>query len=138
MAEITSVLDLIDEASRVPQPRPSVAQLQAVYEALQSTGGVCLGAVAENNLVGTCTVAICPNFSWSARPYAVIENVVVTQRWRQQGVGTQLLRAAVEWGKSAGCYKVVVMTGSTKPSTLRFYESAGFEGSKTGFQVRFE
>jgi len=28
------------------------------------------------------------------------------------------------------------MTGSQKPSTLAFYEAAGFEQSKTGFQAR--
>jgi hypothetical protein len=30
----------------------------------------------------------------------------------------------------------MLMTGSKKPSTLAFYASAGFEQSKTGFQVR--
>jgi hypothetical protein len=31
---------------------------------------------------------------------------------------------------------VMLMTGSKRPSTLAFYASAGFEQSKTGFQVR--
>jgi hypothetical protein len=30
----------------------------------------------------------------------------------------------------------MLMTGSKQPSTLRFYESAGFEQTKTGFQMR--
>ncbi|MFM7304986.1 MAG: GNAT family N-acetyltransferase, partial [Alphaproteobacteria bacterium] len=32
--------------------------------------------------------------------------------------------------------KVMLMTGSRQPSTLKFYENAGFEQTKTGFQMR--
>jgi hypothetical protein len=35
-----------------------------------------------------------------------------------------------------GSYKVMLMTGSKDLATLAFYTSAGFEQSKTGFQVR--
>lgn len=41
---------------------------------------------------------------------------------------------ATAW--EAGCYKVMLMTGSKRPETLRFYADAGFEQSKTGFQIR--
>ena len=37
---------------------------------------------------------------------------------------------------AAGCYKVMLMTGSQRDSTLGFYRAAGFEQSKTGFQIR--
>jgi hypothetical protein len=30
----------------------------------------------------------------------------------------------------------MLLTGSKDPATLRFYEEAGFEQSKTGFQAR--
>ena len=30
----------------------------------------------------------------------------------------------------------MLLTGSKNPATLRFYEDAGFEQSKTGFQAR--
>ena len=43
---------------------------------------------------------------------------------------------AIERAWEADCYKVMLMTGSKKSSTLAFYEAAGFEQSKTGFQVR--
>jgi hypothetical protein len=33
-------------------------------------------------------------------------------------------------------YKVMLMTGSKRPSALAFHASAGFEQNKTGFQVR--
>lgn len=34
------------------------------------------------------------------------------------------------------CYKVMLLTGSTNPATLKFYREVGFEQNKTGFQIR--
>ena len=56
--------------------------------------------------------------------------------FRGRGFGKQILRAAVDAAWQADCYKVMLMTGSKRPSTLAFYASAGFEQNKTGFQVR--
>jgi hypothetical protein len=47
------------------------------------------------------------------------------------------LASALKAAWDANCYKVMLATGSPKPETLRFYESAGFErGGKTFFQAR--
>jgi GNAT superfamily N-acetyltransferase len=51
-------------------------------------------------------------------------------------LGTAVLHAAIETAWQAGCYKVMLMTGSKQASTLKFYQDAGFEQSKTGFQIR--
>ena len=49
----------------------------------------------------------------------------------------QKLSATLKAAWDANCYKVMLATGSPKPETLRFYESAGFErGGKTFFQAR--
>jgi GNAT superfamily N-acetyltransferase len=87
-------------------------------------------------LVASCTLIVIPNLTRGGKPYALIENVVTDARYRGRGYGTRLLQAAVQAAWSADCYKVMLLTGSKKPSTLRFYVSAGFEQSKTGFQMR--
>ena len=56
---------------------------------------------------------------------------------RQQGYGTAVLQAAMEEARSRGCYKVMLLTGSKRESTLRFYEKAGLHaGQKTAFHTR--
>jgi GNAT superfamily N-acetyltransferase len=79
---------------------------------------------------------VIPNLTRGGKPYGLIENVVTHVGYRGRGYGTRILHAAVAAAWDAGCYKVMLMTGSKQPSTLRFYESAGFEQTKTGFQMR--
>ncbi|QEQ95303.1 GNAT family N-acetyltransferase [Neptunomonas concharum] len=136
--EIKSVLILIDEFNRKRVPWPDDASLEEIYSGINGGGGCVVGAFFGEALVGTCTINICPNLSWSGRPYAIIENVVVTSTERNRGIGKALLAFAKKYCQEYGCYKVALMTGSQKPETLHFYESAGFIGSKTGYQARFD
>ncbi len=84
----------------------------------------------------TCTLIVVPNLTRGGRPYAVIENVVTHVDYRGKGLGTAVLDAACDRAWQHGCYKVMLSTSSTRPSTLSFYENAGFEQSRTGFQKR--
>ena len=97
--------------------------------------GVLLGLL-DDQLVASCALIVIPNLTRGGKPYALIENVVTDARYRGRGYGTTILRAAAKAAWDAGCYKVMLMTGSKQPSTLKFYENAGFEQSKTGFQMR--
>lgn len=95
-----------------------------------------VGAVPSGELVASCTLVVIPNLTRSGSPYALIENVVTHAGHRRRGHGRALLDAAVAAAWAAGCYKAMLMTGSKRPETLRFYADAGFEQSKTGFQIR--
>jgi GNAT superfamily N-acetyltransferase len=95
--------------------------------------------VAEigGELAASCTLVVIPNISRGARPYALIENVVTHAGHRRKGLGHAVLAAALGRAWEAGCYKVMLATGSRQEGTLRFYEGAGFErGGNTFFQVR--
>lgn len=92
----------------------------------------CLG----EELVASCTLVVIPNITRGGAPYALIENVVTDPRHRNQGYGKGLLKEVTEAAWRAGCYKVMLLTGSQTPSVHNFYLSAGFEQNKTGFQIR--
>jgi GNAT superfamily N-acetyltransferase len=102
----------------------------------QLPGSAVLLGLLGDDLVASCTLIVIPNLTRGGKPYALIENVVTNALHRGRGYGTSILRAAVEAAWKAGCYKVMLMTGSKQPSTLKFYENAGFEQTKTGFQMR--
>ena len=96
-------------------------------------------ARTEGKLVSTCNLTIVPNLTRSAQPYGLIENVVTHPEYRKRGIGTQVLQYALNIAWKQGCYKVMLLTGSKRESTLRFYEQAGFvRGEKTGFVAKPE
>jgi GNAT superfamily N-acetyltransferase len=99
-------------------------------------GSAILIGMIGRDLVASCTVVIIPNLTRGGNPYALIENVVTHPDYRNRGFGKAILNAATERAWIEGCYKVMLMTGSKKPSTIAFYEAAGFEQTKTGFQIR--
>lgn len=92
------------------------------------------GTEIDGQLVSTCTLTIIPNLTRMGRPYGLIENVVTHPDYRKQGLGTQILRHALNIAWEQKCYKVMLLTGSKRESTLLFYEQAGFKRDiKTGF-----
>ena len=90
----------------------------------------------DEAIVATCTLVVIPNLTRGATPYALIENVVTDPVYRNKGYGKAVLRYATDAAWHAGCYKVMLLTGSKQAAVLKFYQDAGFEQSKTGFQMR--
>lgn len=94
-------------------------------------------AESSGEIVASCTIIIVPNVTRGVRPFALIENVVTHADHRRKGFGHAVVAAALDAAWGADCYKVMLATGSQKPETLRFYESAGFvQGGKAFFEAR--
>ncbi|GLO72636.1 acetyltransferase [Phaeobacter inhibens] len=102
----------------------------------QIAGSAVLLGLLEDKVLTTCTTIVIPNLTKGGRPYAIIENMVTHPDARGKGLGTTILDAACDRAWENGCYKVMLSTGSARRSTLSFYENAGFEQSRTGFQKR--
>lgn len=88
----------------------------------------------DDRLVCSVTLVVVKNLTRGMRPYALIENVVTHQDYRQRGYGQALMKRALDIARSRNCYKVMLLTGSKEESTLRFYEKCGFNRKdKTAF-----
>ncbi len=99
-------------------------------------GSEVLLGVVDGALVATCALVVIPNLTRGGLPYGLIENVVTDPDHRKRGYGNAILQAATAAAWRHDCYKVMLLTGSTDPATIRFYGDAGFEQTKTGFQIR--
>lgn len=85
-------------------------------------------------IVSSCVCVIIPNLTRNIRPYAFIENVVTRKDYRGKGYASECLEFAREIAEKENCYKMMLLTGSKKPETLRFYEKCGYNSSdKTAF-----
>lgn len=82
---------------------------------------------SETGLASTCYLNIIPNITRSASPYGVIENVVTDVTLRRAGLGRTVMEHALGFAWEAGCYKVMLMTGSRREATHNFYKSCGFK-----------
>lgn len=92
--------------------------------------------IAEKDglLVSTCVCLIVPNLTQKMRPYAFIENVVTHPDYRKNGYATGCLNYAKELAQSKGCYKMMLLTGSTDEHVHKFYQDAGYNcQDKTGY-----
>jgi len=105
-------------------------------EILARPGVETLLACLEGEVVACLTLVVVPNLSRGAKPYALVENVVTDAAHRGRRIGRALLDAALARAWELGAYKVMLMTGSKKESTLGFYRAAGFTDDKTAFQIR--
>jgi GNAT superfamily N-acetyltransferase len=135
-SDLLELLGLYLHLDRTDKGCPSDTAIGVFEQFLRYAGSAILIGFADERLVTSCTVVVVPNLTRGGTPYALIENVVTHADHRDQGFGKTILAAAVDRAWAAGCYKAMLMTGSKRPSTLAFYEAAGFEQSKTGFQVR--
>ena len=97
-----------------------------------------LGYESNSKIAGMCTVGRIEGLSKDCRPFAVIENAVVHESMRRNGIGTQLVRHAIGQAERWRCYKVTLETGTKNEGKLRFYENCGLaRGEKTAFIKRF-
>lgn len=103
---------------------------------LAQPGMTVLIGFAGEIAAATVTLVIVPNLTRNGASYALIENVVTHADHRKQGYAGKLIRHAIEEAWNVGCYKVMLLTGSKNPATLRFYENCGFMQDKTGYQIR--
>ena len=137
--ELAGMLDLYRHLNP-DDPVPGLAAAEAAWSGLCNSDLIkVIVAEVAGRLLSSCTLVIVPNLTRGARSYGLIENVVTHAGHRRTGLGRAVLSFALDAAWQAGCYKVMLATGSRREETLRFYEGAGFEcAGKTFFEARPE
>src|SRR5688500_3623182 len=138
MIRIINEQDAIEMAELIKQLASSSAEIHTdmirskILEMAHHPHLRVFGYEQDGKIAGTCTLARIEGLSHGCRPFAIIENVVVLESTRSNGIGRQLVRHAIDLAQTWNCYKVVLETGTTQEWKLKFYESCGLtRGSKT-------
>lgn len=135
--DLKSVLELYREL--IPDDLPLDAHLaDRIFNDIVNTDSFCILLLEYKGLsVATCAISIIPNLTRGGAPYAVVENVVTKQRFRKRGFGTEIMKAAIDFSETRGCYKIMLLTGSDNESTHSFYSNLGFSGdSKKAYVIK--
>ncbi|MFH1565817.1 MAG: GNAT family N-acetyltransferase [bacterium] len=61
------------------------------------------------------------------RSYAVVDNMVVEEKYRNKGLGRILLTEAITWAKIKGITKMELNVWEFNQNAINFYEKLGFE-----------
>jgi GNAT superfamily N-acetyltransferase len=136
--DLASVLELYRYLHEMDAPLPDAEELERLWaNILEQPGLHCIVGEHEGRLVSCCCIAIIPNLTRGGRPYALIENVVTHREFRKRGFATAVVRHALARAWESDCYKAMLLTGSRRPETHRFYEACGFRSdNKIGFVAR--
>lgn len=133
LQNLTTLYQHLSPSDPVLAPDVAIERFSAI---LAQPGMTVLIGVAGEIAAATVTLIIVPNLTRNGASYALIENVVTHADHRKQGYAGRVIRHAIAQAWNAGCYKVMLLTGSKNPATLRFYENCGFMQDKTGYQIR--
>lgn len=136
-SDLARILALFAELNPDDEPLPEARASETWGRILAQEGHEILVAELDDRVVGCCVLVVVPNLSRSARPFAVIENVIVDSRYRRRGIGARILQEASDAARREGCYKVMFMSSAKRTEAHRFYETVGFDGSsKRAFERR--
>ncbi|MDE5670014.1 MAG: GNAT family N-acetyltransferase [Eubacterium sp.] len=96
-------------------------------------------AEEDGKIVSSCVCIIIPNLTHNQQPYALIENVVTDKAYRKLGLASACLSFAKQIAVADNCYKMMLLTGSKKRSTHKFYRKNGYNRfEKTGYIQRLK
>ena len=132
--DLSSLLELYTHLNDNPMPDTDERVKNIWKNILNDKNHHVIVGITDGKVVSSCILLIVPNLTHGQEPYAIVENVVTHSDYQKRGYGKMILEHAKNVAIAEGCYKISLMTGSKKESTLRFYESAGYNRSdKTAF-----
>lgn len=92
-------------------------------------------ADADDDLLGLVAIHICPFFE-RAGSWARIVALVISERARGDGVGSQLVTAAESFAARRGCVRMEVTSADRREDAHEFYRRRGYLG-QSGTSSRF-
>jgi GNAT superfamily N-acetyltransferase len=124
-ADLDAVLNLYRQLHPADPPAPAARD---VFTTILDRPGLHLYVLEDDSaIVATTYLNLIPNLTRGGSPYGVIENVVVDASRRGTGLGKEIMGATLQAAWDAGCYKVMLQTGSRRESTHAFYRRCGFD-----------
>jgi ribosomal protein S18 acetylase RimI-like enzyme len=67
------------------------------------------------------------------QPEMYIPELIVTEKYRNQGIGTSLINACISLAKQKECQKIRLESGIQRKEAHKFYEKLGFESKSSSF-----
>jgi len=142
-SDIPRILELYRQLTITTAPveldqKPSLENYRQVFARISAVPGLeLLVAEEEGEVAGSLVLFIAPNLSHGGLPWALVESVIVDQKYRRQGIGKLLMDYAIARAKEAGCYRMGLSSDKKRQAAHHFYRALGFQASAHGFRLYF-
>lgn len=124
--DLEGILDLLYQLSPLKEEdsRASKIKLKEILSDMLADENYLLCVYEDGQrLLGTAMLITQLNLSHGGRPYGHIENVVIEQNFRSNGIGRQMVDYLVKEADKRNCYKTVL---SCEGKNIPFYEKCNF------------
>jgi GNAT superfamily N-acetyltransferase len=118
----------------VEDPLPQ-AYLDAFAAMERQAGNSLIVAVEDGAVIGCLQLVLVPGLSRQGMTQAQIAGVRVHRDRRGAGVGSALVRHAIDLARRQGCRLVGLTTHASRTDAHRFYERLGFVASHVGMKL---
>ena len=128
--DIRSVTYLLQAISK-SDPRPEDLEQLANLFLADENAYACVAA-SEGRVIGFGSVFLQRRIRGGCS--AVIEDVVVDEDFRRQGVGARIVEELLDYAKNRKCFKATLVAGD---QNLHFYELLGFHEDNRAMRLLF-
>ena len=88
----------------------------------------------EGQVIGCMQVTEIPHLTFCGGTRLQIEGVRIDENFRSRDIGREMMRWAIEFGRTHDCHLVQLTTNRSRKDAQRFYEKAGFAPSHIGYK----
>ena len=119
---------------RYEKPLPD-SYIKAFHSINSDPNNELIVACYDEKIIGVQQITFTPCLTHQGGWRATIEGVRTLSSERGKGVGSLLIRWAIQRAKERGCRMVQLTTDKKRPEALQFYERLGFKASHEGLKL---
>lgn len=137
LSDIPALVNLLDALFNIEQDfsadhSKQTAGLRMLIESPER-GTIQVAHTASGELVGMVSAQLVISTAEGA-PSAWIEDMVVDQRFRAQGIGRLLLKSALDWAKEKGATRAQLLVDIDNLAAVGYYDHLGWSTSRMGMR----
>lgn len=91
-----------------------------------NTGAICIAKNANGKVIGMVSAQLVISTAQGAAS-AWVEDMVVNEAYRGQGIGKQLLQKALDWAKTKGATRAQLLVDLSNTEALGYYQHLQWE-----------
>jgi glucosamine-phosphate N-acetyltransferase len=116
-------LELINYFTKDNIQRKTIEQFQAQYNLIKNCNHYIYVIEYKNKIIGSATLIIQPKFHNNFKNAGLIEEVIIDEKFRGQGLGKKIIEFVISEARNKLCYKLVL---NSEEKNKDFYTKLGF------------